>query len=77
MIDSRERRLEALIDVEKIPHPGRGANFVDPEFGPVWVTSALGNANVTLIGTDPADHPEQGPGRWCACSKGRAAAPSS
>ena len=59
MIDSRERRLEALIDVEKIPHPGRGANFVDPQFGPVWVTSALGNANVIFIGTDPAGHPEQ------------------
>ena len=59
VIDSRERRLEALIDVEKIPHPGRGANFVDPQFGPVWVTSALGNANVIFIGTDPAGHPEQ------------------
>ena len=59
VIDSRERRLEALVDVEEIPHPGRGANFVDPQFGPVWVTSALGNANVTFIGTDPAGHPEQ------------------
>lgn len=58
VIDSRERRLEALIDVSEIPHPGRGANFVDPQFGPVWVTSALGNANVTFIGTDPAGHPE-------------------
>ena len=58
VIDSRERRLEALVDVEEIPHPGRGANFVDPQFGPVWVTSALGNANVTFIGTDPAGHPE-------------------
>ena len=58
VIDSRERRLEALIDVEKIPHPGRGANFVDPQYGPVWVTSALGNAAVTLIGTDPEGHPE-------------------
>lgn len=58
VIDSRERRLEALVDVEEIPHPGRGANFVDPQFGPVWVTSALGNANVTFIGTDPAGRPE-------------------
>ena len=58
VIDSRERRLEALVDVSEIPHPGRGANFVDPQYGPVWVTSALGNANVTFIGTDPAGHPE-------------------
>ena len=56
VVDSKDRALEALIDVEKIPHPGRGANFVDPEYGPVWVTSALGNANVTFIGTDPRRH---------------------
>ena len=56
VIDSKDRKLAALIDVEKIPHPGRGANLNDPEFGPVWVTSALGNPNVTFIGTDPGSH---------------------
>ena len=59
VIDSKDRTLEALVDVEKIPHPGRGANFVDPEFGPVWVTSALGNADISFIGTDPEGHPDQ------------------
>jgi nitrite reductase (NO-forming) / hydroxylamine reductase len=59
VIDAQERRLEALIPVERIPHPGRGANFVHPEFGPVWGTSALGNDHITLIGTDPDNHPEQ------------------
>ncbi len=58
VIDSRERKLVALTDVTKIPHPGRGANLNDPEFGPVWVTSALGNANVTFLGTDPEGHAE-------------------
>jgi nitrite reductase (NO-forming)/hydroxylamine reductase len=58
VIDSKERKLVALTDVTKIPHPGRGANLNDPEFGPVWVTSALGNANVTVLGTDPEGHPE-------------------
>lgn len=58
VIDSKERKLVALIDVTKIPHPGRGANLIDPEFGPVWVTSALGNENVTFIGTDPENHPD-------------------
>jgi len=53
VVDSKERRLEALVDAEKIPHPGRGANITDPKYGPVWVTSALGNADVTFIGTDP------------------------
>ncbi|MGB5347336.1 MAG: cytochrome D1 domain-containing protein, partial [Woeseia sp.] len=58
IVDSRERKLTALVDVEKIPHPGRGANIDDPKYGPVWVTSALGNANVTFLGTDPKGHPK-------------------
>jgi nitrite reductase (NO-forming)/hydroxylamine reductase len=56
VVDSRERKLVALTDVTKTPHPGRGANLDDPEYGPVWVTSALGNANVTFLGTDPEGH---------------------
>jgi nitrite reductase (NO-forming)/hydroxylamine reductase len=58
VVDSRDRNLAALVDVEKIPHPGRGANIDDPKYGPVWVTSALGNANVTFLGTDPEGHPD-------------------
>jgi len=58
VVDSRDQKLTALVDVDKIPHPGRGANFIDPEFGPVWVTSALGNEKITLLGTDPAKHPQ-------------------
>ena len=58
VVDSKERRMVALTDAEKIPHPGRGANFVHPVFGPVWATSALGNENVTLLATDPVGHPQ-------------------
>ena len=58
VVDSKDRELEALVDVDRIPHPGRGANLVDPEFGPVWVTSALGNDKITFIGTDPKKHKE-------------------
>ncbi len=58
VIDSKEQKNIAMIDVTKIPHPGRGANLNDPVYGPVWVTSALGNANVTFIGTDPVKHPK-------------------
>jgi nitrite reductase (NO-forming)/hydroxylamine reductase len=56
VIDSKEQKLVALTEVGKIPHPGRGANFVDKEFGPVWATSHLGDASVSLIGTDPVNH---------------------
>jgi len=58
VVDSKERILVALTDVTKTPHPGRGANIEDPEYGPVWITSALGNANVTFLGTDPEGHPD-------------------
>ncbi|ERS82918.1 MULTISPECIES: nitrite reductase [Halomonas] len=58
VIDAQERELEAIVDVGKIPHPGRGANFVDPEHGPVWATSHLGDATIQLIGTDPEGHPD-------------------
>jgi nitrite reductase (NO-forming)/hydroxylamine reductase len=59
VIDSKERKLVSLVDVGKIPHPGRGANFVDPEFGPVWATSHLGDDTISLIGTDPVGHKAQ------------------
>lgn len=58
VVDTRERKLEALIDVGKIPHPGRGANFEHPKYGPVWATSHLGDATISIIGTDPVNHPE-------------------
>ena len=58
VVDAKEQKLEALIDVERIPHPGRGANVNDPKYGPVWITSALGNADISFIATDPEGHPE-------------------
>lgn len=59
VVDSKDRTLAALVDVDKIPHPGRGANIMDPKNGPVWITSALGNEKVTLLGTDPAGNPDK------------------
>jgi len=51
-IDAKDGKLQALIDVGKIPHPGRGANFVHPKHGPVWATSHLGDETIALITTD-------------------------
>ena len=59
VVDTKEDKLAALIDVGKVPHPGRGANFVHPKFGPVWATSHLGDETVSLIGTDPVKHKDQ------------------
>ncbi|WP_432417469.1 cytochrome D1 domain-containing protein [Comamonas flocculans] len=56
VVDTKESKLAALIDVGKIPHPGRGANFKHPKFGPVWATSGLGDESISIIGTDPKGH---------------------
>jgi len=53
-VDTKTGKLAALIDTAKIPHPGRGANFTHPKFGPVWATGHLGADVVTLIST-PSD----------------------
>jgi nitrite reductase (NO-forming)/hydroxylamine reductase len=60
VIDTKDNKLVALIPSEgQTPHPGRGANFNHPKFGPVWATSHLGDETISLIGTDPEGHPEQ------------------
>jgi nitrite reductase (NO-forming)/hydroxylamine reductase len=59
IVDTKEGKLAALIDSGgKTPHPGRGANFVTKEWGPVWATSHLGDDTISIIGTDPEKHPQ-------------------
>ncbi len=53
MVDTKEKKLVANIETGKIPHPGRGANFVHPQYGPVWCTGHLGENTIACIGTDP------------------------
>ncbi len=59
VVDTKEDKMAALIDVGKVPHPGRGANFTHPKFGPVWATSDLGDEGISVIGTDPIKHKDQ------------------
>ncbi len=58
VIDTKEKRLVKNIEVGAVPHPGRGANFIDPKYGPVWATSHIGDETVSVIGTDPVNHPK-------------------
>lgn len=58
IVDTKESKLIGLVETGQTPHPGRGANFIHPKFGPVWATSHLGDETIALIGTDPEKHPE-------------------
>jgi len=53
VVDTETRKLEAIIDVDKLPHPGPGANWNDPKCGPVGGTTHLGVGKVTVWGNDP------------------------
>lgn len=58
VIDAQDEKLAALVETAKTPHPGRGANWIDPQFGPVWSTAHLGEGALVAIGTDPEGHPD-------------------
>ena len=64
VVDTKEGKRTAIVDVDKIPHPGRGANFVHPVCGPVWATGHLGSEKISLIGTDPQKHAKYA---WKVC----------
>ena len=64
VVDTKTQKLEALIDVDKLPHPGPGANWNDPKCGPVGGTTHLGVGKVTVWGNDPAGHKDQA---WKIC----------
>lgn len=53
VIDVKEKKFVTNIVTGNKPHPGRGANWVDPEYGPVWATTHIGEGRMSLIGTDP------------------------
>lgn len=56
VVDSKTTKLVKNVEVGKIPHPGRGANFIHPKYGPVWATSHLGDDTIAMIGTDPVNN---------------------
>ena len=64
IVDAQTQKLEALIDVDKLPHPGPGANWNDAECGPVGGTTHLGVGTVTVWGNDPANNPDSA---WKIC----------
>lgn len=58
VIDAKERKLVTKFETGIKPHPGRGANWLDPEFGPVDATTHIGQAKLAVYGADPKGHPD-------------------
>lgn len=58
VIDVKTKKLVAEVETGTTPHPGRGANWEDPEYGWVFATTHLGEGKLTLVGADPVNHPE-------------------
>jgi nitrite reductase (NO-forming)/hydroxylamine reductase len=64
VIDADTRKLEAIIDTDLRPHPGPGANWIDPKCGPVGGTPHLGVGKMTAWGNDPGKHKDAA---WKIC----------
>lgn len=64
VIDADTRKLEAIIDTDLRPHPGPGANWIDPTCGPVGGTPHLGVGKMTAWGNDPAGNKDHA---WKIC----------
>ncbi|MCP5205956.1 MAG: c-type cytochrome [Hahellaceae bacterium] len=64
VVDTKERKLEKIIDVASLPHPGPGANWIDEKCGPVGGTTHLGKGEVSVWGNDPIKHADQA---WKLC----------
>ncbi len=68
VVDTQTHKLEAMIDVGALPHPPGppGANWMDPNCGPVAGTTHLGEGTVTVWGGN--DPPEARPDdAWKVC----------
>jgi nitrite reductase (NO-forming) / hydroxylamine reductase len=65
-LDTETRKAVGSLETGKKPHPGPGANWVDPKCGPVSGTTHLGEGKVTVWGSDPEGHPDQA---WKICYK--------
>src|SRR5690625_978797 len=58
VIDAQERNVTSEVLAGSTPHPGRGANWDHPEFGPGWATGNLGSDELTVVAVDPDNHPD-------------------
>ncbi len=62
--DTVTRKKVGELNTGRIPHPGPGANWIDPTCGPVGGTVHLGEGKMTAWGNDPVNRPEHA---WKEC----------
>ncbi len=58
VIDAKTGEFVASVPVGNKPHPGRGATWDHPKYGPVWATGHIKDNKIAVIGTDPEGHPQ-------------------
>jgi len=58
VVDVEEQRLVTTFETGLVPHPGRGANWEDPEYGWVNATTHIGQGLFTVYGADPENRPD-------------------
>ncbi len=58
VIDVLNQEFVTKFETGNIPHPGRGANWEDPEFGWVNGTTHIGQGLFAVYGADPENNPE-------------------
>lgn len=58
VVDLETQELVSVFETGVKPHPGRGANWEDPEYGWVNATTHLGQGLLAVYGADPENSPE-------------------
>ena len=58
VVDVQEQKLVTTFETGNVPHPGRGANWEDPEYGWVNATVHIGQGLMTVYGADPEGRPD-------------------
>jgi nitrite reductase (NO-forming) / hydroxylamine reductase len=58
VIDAQTQELVTTFETGIKPHPGRGANWEDPEYGWVNATSHIGQGLLAVYGADPEGRPD-------------------
>lgn len=63
-VDAERRKLAGHLETGRKPHPGPGANWIDPQCGPVAGTVHMGQGRLAVWGNDPNGRPAQA---WKPC----------